>query len=497
MTEVTRRWVVSALLAGVALPACANAPSRSPVPPTRPTGTAAAAGRAAAAPEELIQAARLGGRVAFAVAEASSGRILEAHDPDLGQPPASVVKAVTSVYALETLGESFRFGTRLVATGPVSGGQVAGDLLLVGGGDPTLGTDGLADMAADLRARGITSVSGRFLVHGGALPSVGRIDRNQPDHVAYNPAISGLNLNFNRVQFRWRRAGGSHEVIMEAPDARHNVRVGMAEMSVANRQVPVYTYADTGASDRWTVARAALGDGGSRWLPVRHPELYAGDVFRSLARAQGITLPPPQLAPAGAVAGSTLVERSSAPLRTILSDMMRFSTNLTAEVVGLAAGQRRGGVNSLAQSGQRMTDWAVQRFGIAGARLVDHSGLGDASRLSPAQMVRLLCAQGTEANLRGLMRDHPMRDRQGNPMPNHPVQVNAKTGTLNFVSGLAGYVSKSSGPDLAFAIFTADEATRSRIAGDDRERPAGGSEWAGRSRRLQQQLIERWAAVYS
>ena len=495
MQHVTRRWMVGALLSGAALPACARAPERSPLPPARPERTAS--GQVVPQAQGLIDAARLSGRVGFAVADARTGRLLEAHAPDLALPPASVVKALTALYGLEATGPDQRFVTRLVATGPVSGGRIAGDLVLVGGGDPTLDTDALADLAAALRARGVSGITGRFVVHGGALPAVARIDPDQPDHVGYNPSVSGLNLNYNRVHFRWSRSGGGHAVVMDAPGNRHNVRVSMARMQVVARQAPLFTYTDTGRGDAWTVASAALGNSGSRWLPTRHPELYAGDVLRALARDRGVALPAPVLSRSAPPAGNVLAEHVSAPMEGVVRDMLRWSNNLTAEAVGLSAAQARGlRPGTLAASGAQMANWAGARLGVAGMRLSDHSGLGEASRISPAQMVAALCAPGVAGQLRGILRDMPLRDARGQPMPNHPLQVAAKTGTLNYVSGLAGYVTPPGGPELAFAIFSADLDARARIPTAQRERPAGASNWAASARRLQQQLIERWGTLH-
>ena len=72
--------------------------------------------------------------------------------------------------------------------------------------------------------------------------------------------------------------------------------------------------------------------------------------------------------------------------------------------------------------------------------------------------------------------------------------MRAKTGTLNFVSSLAGFVTVPGGRDLAFAIFTADTARRDAIPPAERERPPGSKSWARRSRRLQKQLIREWTA---
>lgn len=252
--------------------------------------------------ESLVAEAGLGGAVAFVLADARTGAVLDARQADVPLPPASVTKAVTALYALDALGTAHRFTTRLLATGPVTGGILEGDLILAGGGDPTLSTDHLAEMASALRRGGLTEVRGAFRVWGGALPYVPEIDPAQLDHLSYNPAVSGLNLNFNRVHFEWTRAGADWRVTMDARTDLHRPDVTMARMRIAQREVPIYTYEGGSGVDEWTVASAALGDGGSRWLPVRFPDLYAGDVFRTFARANGIVLGAPEpmdLAPGG------------------------------------------------------------------------------------------------------------------------------------------------------------------------------------------------------
>jgi len=487
---VTRRWVIAGLMAGGAAPVLADAPVSSPRPPARPGAPGAPLVRKAASGQAAVAEAKLGGQVGYLVVDARTGDVIDALEPDVPLPPASTAKVITTLYAWERLGPSFRFGTRLMATGPVSGGQIKGDLVLAGSGDPTLSTDMLAAMAADLRAAGVRSISGRFLVNEAALPSLPLIDGDQPDHVGYNPSISGLNLNFNRVHFEWRRAGQGWDVAMDARSDLYVPPVRMARMTVVPRDLPVYTFAEKGGIDTWTVASTALGKGGSRWLPVRQPGAYAGDVFRTLARAQGIDLPEPVMVrsrPDGAV----LVQAASEPLPAVLQDMLKFSTNLTAEVVGLTA--TGGGVATLSASAGQMSRWAAQRFGRAG-RFVDHSGLGADSRVAPADMVAALLGV-QDGPLPALLKPFVLRDAKGREQKGHPVKVAAKTGTLNFVSGLSGYIAAPGGRSLVFTVFAADSARRDAVPLSEREQPAGGTAWARRARSLQSRLIEGWAGV--
>jgi len=501
MRNISKRFFLSSGLSALATAACARAPDVSLRPEPRPAGgagvstsTAGAAAPKAASAEALIARAELGGRVGFAVADAKTGLLLESREARRGLPPASVTKAVTALYALGTLGAGHRFFTELVAMGPVSGGVLKGDLILKGGGDPTLDTDRMVKLAAELKAAGVREVQGRFYVDGTALPSLNEIDRDQPEHVGYNPAISGIALNFNRVHFEWKRAGGKWATTMDARSNSHRPSVRFAKMKIASRDMPVYTYAGKGEEDHWSVSAKALGKGGSRWLPVRHPEIYAGEVLRDLARAQGVTLPQPQKG-TGRGGGRVLVRQQSVELSRMCRDFLFYSNNLMAEMVGLAATKARNGkVSTLKASAGEMSQWAGQQLGMKSSRFVDHSGLGDASEATAEDMaLALVRARGV---IEPLLKRFDMRDSKGNVMKNHPIGVHAKTGTLNFVSALAGYARAPDGTLMSFAIFAADESTRARIKRDDRESPRGARSWNRRAKGLQQGLIERWGALY-
>lgn len=497
--RISRRHFLSAAIAAtagaVAWPLKAAAPETSLRPKARNSDLVK---RLQSPAEELIAKARLNGQVGFAVADLSDGSLLEEHNPGISMPPASVAKALTAAYALEALGAQHRFATRVLAGGLVSNGVLKGDLILAGGGDPTLDTDALADLAAQVKAAGVTRVTGNLLVWGDALPRIDRIDREQPDHVGYSPAVSGLNVNFNRVHFEWRKAGGAYNVTMQGRSAKHRPDVRFAKMVVAPRSLPIYTYEDKGGRDNWSVARNALGDGGSRWLPVRKPELYAGELLQGFLKSYGITIGGVKLAGRAAPKGAQLARHLSAPLDEVLRDMLKYSNNLTAEVVGLTATAVRRGSrpNSLRDSAGEMNRWAKTRFGLQSLALVDHSGLGAKSRISARDMMLALQGLRRETALKPLLKKFSMRDKQRRVIKDHPLQVLAKTGTLNFVSGLAGYVDLPDGRELVFAIFTADLDRRSKLSVAERERPQGGKAWNVRAKTLQQALIERWGVLY-
>lgn len=497
----TRRSFLTGAMAAVGTAAVAEAPLTSirpmpradagvVVPPARPTITAPAV-------DDLVKQANLNGKIGFVVSDAKTGLILEQRNAAVAMPPASVAKSVTALYAFDSLGLDHVFETSLFATGGIKDGKVQGDLILAGGGDPTLDTNALAGMAQELKALGVTGITGAFQVYAGALPYVKSIDPSQPDHLGYNPAVSGLNLNFNRVHFQWTRSDSGYTVEMDARSDRYRPRVTTASMKVVDRDLPVYTYASgTTGIDEWTVAKGALGNGGSRWLPVRRPDLYAGEVFQALARVHGVTLPTATVRDV-APTGTAIVSHASQDLSTIVRDMLLYSTNITAEAVGLAATRARGvPVTSLADSGAAMSDWMRASMGARAAAFTDHSGLSDTGVVSTQDMVRMLQTAKPGGVLHQHLKEVAVKDDEGKYNEHAAHSIFAKTGTLNFVSTLAGYVTAADGNVLCFAIFTNDMDRRAALTRAERERPDGGRGWAGRSRWLQQQLINRWMTVY-
>ena len=485
----SRRIVLTGIASALASPALAGAPVRSIRPEARPPGA-----RAVLAPDayQIIDSARLGGKVGYVVADLDTGRILEVLNPILPLPPASTAKAITALYAMDTLGPNYRFATQLIGTGPVREGRLEGDLILVGGGDPTLDTDALGNMVQSLKEAGVREITGQFRINTAALPTLRQIDPEQPEHMGYNPSIGALNLNFNRVHFSWSRTSKGHTVAMQARADRFRPDVTVARMRVVNRKLPIYTYTNAEGSDDWTVARAALGRAGSRWLPVRRPSEYCTEVFMTLARAQGIALKGSGTEER-LIRGDLLVDHQSARLRDVAQDMLKHSTNLTAEVLGMTASAKLGmDVRGLEPSAARMNKWLDDGAKTRTAALKDHSGLNDDSRITAADMVKALVRLGPQGALGPLMKDFEVSETRGAG----GTQVNAKTGTLHFVSGLAGYAQVPGDRRLAFAIFAADVPRRSKLSKAERERPEGAAAWNKRAREMQRRLIGRWATAY-
>ncbi|MFV0474034.1 MAG: D-alanyl-D-alanine carboxypeptidase/D-alanyl-D-alanine-endopeptidase [Pikeienuella sp.] len=508
-----RRFLLTGCAALFAFGAAAEAPTLAPASAPAPAQRPSPGGPDALT---LIAEAELSGQVAYIVMDLDSGAALEGGDIDLPLPPASVAKAPSALFALDMLGPDHRFETRLIALGDMRDGVLKGDIVLQGGGDPELDSNTLDLLAYRAGEAGLKRVDGRFIVDGQLLPTIERIDMSQPETAAYNPSVGALNLNFNRVFAEWTRKGGNHDFRVEAraegmSPATTAVRLEVAD---ATRSGAVFDYLgageDEGGPETWRVAKSALGAKGARWLPVRRPAPYAGEVMRELCAEAGIALPEP-VEGAAPLVSEVLARVESRPLSAVLQDMLKYSTNLTAEAVGMAAARANGASpDTLAASAAAMNAWAASFAGFPqgdpGFQLTNHSGLAPDSRTSVRRLAEILAAGakrgfpaldgGRAATLKGLLPQRNYLDK-GATAPPIEASVRAKTGTMNFVSALAGYIEPERGRRMVFAIIMADLSARDAIADQEIESPPGARAWSGRARALQRALIRSWISRFA
>lgn len=519
-TSFTRRALGSAFASLVALsiaPVWAAGPATSPIPSLRPLYEPPSAGA-------LVAQNPISGVTGYILMDVDTGEVLDQRLSDRSFLPASVAKAPTALYAYQILGPEHVFSTSLMVVGPVENGVLKGDLYLQGGGDPELDTDSIADLASALKAAGVLTVEGGFYVDHGGLPTAPQIDPNQPAHVAYNPSVGGLNLNFNRVLMEWRRTGKSEfDVDLEARALKWSPTVPAIRPEIGElaQQGSVFEHETTPDGEVWRVAREALGREGSRWLPVRDSALYAGAVLREVALVGGVVLPEPQHGETPVLArriASVQSRRSS----IVLSKMLKYSTNLSAEVVGLSATAAIGAqAGSLNGSTDAMRRWLAETFQAdiaAGIALENHSGLSSKSRMTPEAIAKVLVGatrlpgppagdpkivelrQGVGGALWRMLPGIRLQADEGEPaLP--AVEVRAKSGTMYYGRGLAGYLKGEDGRALAFAIFTSDFSKRARLDAmpnpEARERPRGGRGWLRRARYLERAILKSWARQYN
>ena len=139
--------------------------------------------------------------------DANSGKQLAADSENTAFIPASTMKLVTMLSALDHLGPDHRFETSLSVTGKVNDTVLEGDLVLQGNGDVELDLNDLMRMSLALRQLGIRQTSGRFLVSDSAFLRVDEINADQPLDAPYNAGVGPLSLAFGRVSQRLQNDG--------------------------------------------------------------------------------------------------------------------------------------------------------------------------------------------------------------------------------------------------------------------------------------------------
>ena len=441
--------------------------------------------------EEPIAAAGLdGARVGYIVADLDSGNVLVSRRADEAFLPASTAKIATAIAALEILGGEHRFETTL---------QRSGDrLYLVGGGDPLLAVEDLMSLARAGVEAGLAEAE--FYYDDSLLPHASEIDAGQSGRAVYNPGVSALSLSFNRRRLIWRAGPGGGLEAFALPGR------DLAPLAAAlGKGEPVVRRIETPEGPTWNVA--GRGDG-KTWVPVWRPARFAADLFRDLAAMQGLALGEPQAGTAPADA-RTVARHRGQRLVDIVGLTLHYSNNLLAELVGLGAALKLAGrPETLAASAARLQAELDRRIGGAGPdwRLDRHSGLSSRARASPRRMAALLhYAAGRRYAGRSFESLLPISGWKGSlagweDEPALAFRVWAKTGTMYYGRGLAGYLYTVSGRRTVFALFISDLDERRRLDAlgpepdaEDRERAEA---WLTRARKLERHLLKRWALAF-
>jgi len=459
--------------------------------------------------------------VGYLVVDAKTGQVLEQRQPKEGFVPASTIKVASTFAALMVLGPEHRFHTDIVSTGAILGGTLAGDLFLKGGGDPMLTSDDFESMAQQLKSKGVTRVTGRFVYDSSAYATAKAVDAEYEESAAYNPGIAALSVNFNVLQLKWEREKkGATTFRLSAQTDNHEIDIAYikAEQAQPGTTGPYgLAYRETGGTPTWLIVPSKRAKGEIR-VPVKQPDYNAAYVFREAAKKHGIALGNP-VAGVAPEAATLLVRQVSKPLPDIVHRTQRFSNNMAAEMLNLAAARKlTGKAPTIAEAGAIVADWyrkTIPDADWSGLTLKNGSGLTKETRISPTQMVSILrhaakisIASQSYADL--LRRYHvgkveseeeygssegtpggKDRDRNGR---GRGVDVKAKTGTVNFARGVVGYLHTGKGRDVVFAVYISDYKQREAMAKQGqtwKEPPVRW--WLSRSREFQRALVRRWA----
>ena len=368
----------------------------------------------------VVTGTSFGPRLGVMVTDLASGHVLYASKASTGFAPASTTKVATSIAALHVLGPNARFTTSVVAAAGIR------EIVLVGGGDPTLSAD--------------------------------------PLPVAAYPQPASLYALARHTAAALRARG------------RHSVRLGYdASLYTGPGLGPGWpaSYVSTGNvspitplevdQGRVTAAGAPADNQASGGLRAADPTAVAVTTFARFLTGDGIVVhgaPVPAHAPAGA---SPLASVQSPPLTQIVQWMLEESNNVIAENLARHVAIATGRQPSF--GGAAAAETAVLRgFGVTGVlTLHDGSGLSPENRIAPATLIELVRLAASRPVLRPVLSGLPVEGFSGTlgrggsvfglgAAPGFGV-VRAKTGNLGTVAALAGTVYARNGQLIAFAIM--------------------------------------------
>lgn len=411
-------------------------------------------------------------RVGVHVVDVRTGEAVWARDATVPLNPASTTKLLTAATALRTLGPAHTFTTTFLADDlPEPDGVLAGPLYVRGGGDPTLVVEKLWKMVRDLQLAGVKRIEGGIVLDESMfgpdheLPGWGKA-RDIERGPSYFPALSALSLNFNTVALAVRPgAAGKPAVVLPETDAGDYIEVVSTVKTGgagSRRFIDIDRHVLADGRMRFEVSGQVPADDPMRryYRSVDDPTRYTGAVVGRLLAQAGIEVVGETRLGEVPEEAEYLTDFRSAPLTSILMDMNKYSSNFMAETVLRAVGFETRGEGSTA-AGLAAVQEYLRGLGLEeGYTLFNGSGLARDGAIAPevltavlldmardprvgAEFRSSLAIAGVDGTLRRRLRDAPNRLR-------------GKTGTLDGVHGLAGYVEAQDGALYAFAFLAND-----------------------------------------
>lgn len=480
---------VPALFAALLLGGCATAPPPKPVQITQPVPAVPNAASPRNAPSSLaegidtyISQPRFAhAQWGIVVVSLDNGNTLYRHDADALFLPASNAKLYTSALALQTLGVDARFSTTLYVTAaPRADGTLKGDLILYGGGDPSLGNPEASPDWADrfaeaLAARGVRRIRGNLIADDTyfAGPLFGDGWEALDLQTDYGTQAGALGVRNNVVRVKVAREGSQCCSVAVDPS-----QSGMRVVNLTGNEAPLSLYRPPGSDVLYaTGGLRANQQRGSYALSVPDGALFAANLLRDALTQRGIALDGsvralhwPETDTALANNPIAIASIASPPLSQLLVHMLKHSDNRYAQMllqqVGVATA-RTGACVDRAEPPQTSAEWgACAMRAFLGRIGIDHgeamfnegSGLSREDLVTPAATVKLLAwiarqpfadvlrealpVAGIDGTLKYRMRDGAATDN-----------VQAKTGTLTHVYTLSGFVTDAAGERLAFSLM--------------------------------------------
>ena len=424
-------------------------------------------------PPELAQAIRTAGldpsQVGLAAIEVAEGRPLASWNADRPFNPASTMKLLTTFAALSILGPDYRWHTRAYLRGKLEGGVLDGDLVLKGGGDPKLVIEDLTAFVTRMRTAGLREIRGDLLIDDSLYQSDALAgesidgDTSQPYNVRPYPLLMNFKATRLVAQPRGRQIALSTDPPLAGIDLENAVTV--ASGGRCRHGVNGLTVRDAG-TDRQPAIRVngayspACGEQGAFTAVLSHRQFIQAIFKAAWQTAGGTWHGEARIAPGSARGAPWLDWVSPRTLADVVQDVNKFSNNVMARQLLLqTVVERRGQPASVDAARRVLTNW-LTAGGMKFPELVieNGSGLSRQERISPehlAELLRHVAVSDVGDVMRGSMPRVGVDGTMRNRLIGQPVAGNAwiKTGTLNDVRAIAGFVDAAGGRRYAVVMM--------------------------------------------
>ena len=425
----------------------------------------------AASINDHIQYLPDGANLAFLAQKVGASSPTVAYNSEQMALPASTQKVLTALAALLQLGPDYRFITTLESRGAINGGKLHGNLVVRFSGDPTLKRQQLRNMVAELKKRGVQEITGDVMIDTSvfashdkapgwpwndmtqcfsAPPGAAIVDRNCFSISLYSAPKAGDNA-FIRVASYYpvQMFSEVRTLAKGSSDAQY------CELDVVPGELNRFTLTGCLMQRAEPLPLAfAIQDGASYAGAIVKDELLQANI-RITGSLRRQTQPGP--------AGTVLAQTQSAPLHDLLTVMLKKSDNMIADTVFRTIGHERFSVPGTWRAGADAVRQVLrQKAGVdlGNSIVVDGSGLSRHNLISPATMMQALQYIAQHDNELKFIEMLPLAGYNGTLQYRAGLheagvdgKVSAKTGALQGVYNLAGFITTASGQRMAFVQF--------------------------------------------
>jgi D-alanyl-D-alanine carboxypeptidase/D-alanyl-D-alanine-endopeptidase (penicillin-binding protein 4) len=428
------------------------------------------------------------GRIGVKIVSLDTNKVIFEENAEKYFVPASNMKNFTVSTALEKLTPEFRFVTSVYAPAPPdASGTIRGDLIIYGRGDPSISTAfndkdyyrGMNNLAEKIIASGVRRVEGALIgdesyFTGDPLPSSWEWDDLQ---WYYGAEVSALTVNDNALDLVVRpgAAVGAPASVQLLPSASGVVLVNNTKTGAAGARRDIGIRRRLGTNVVEVFGSIPLGAGAyTNYVSVPKPAMVFVSMLRQLLEQKGVVITGQTRTidaefRRNAPLPANLVEVAkleSPPLSLIAAKTMKPSQNLYTELILRAMGESVGDKTNprwtSADRGIAVVDKFLQEIGIAPGSVLmyDGSGLSRHDLITPEAVVQLYSYMNSRSRFAPAWRDSltiagvdgTLSSRfRGTRGENN---VRGKTGTIDQVSSLSGYMTTAAGERLAFSFIT-------------------------------------------